>query len=327
MHQSNTAGAARPGHTGLRALSAAVLLSSHWVVAGAAPILSGTPPSSVIAAHYYAFQPSATNGAGKKLTFSIANKPAWAQFDSGTGRLYGTPLPQSNVGTFANISIAASDGASRIALPSFSITVLPLPNTPPVISGTPATSVSAGHSYSYEPVVHDPNGLRVTFGIWNKPSWANFNSSTGALVGNPTTANVGSYPNIVITAYDGWMKTQLPAFTIAVRPASAAGGGVTPPPVTPPPVTAPPSGSATLAWTPPTETTGGTVLTNLAGYNIYYGAAPGSLGHKITVANPGLTRYVVGGLSVATWYFQMTAYDTTGLESPPTPVESLTVTQ
>jgi hypothetical protein len=45
------------------------------------------------------------------------------------------------------------------------------------------------------------------------------------------------------------------------------------------------------------------------------------------VANPGLTRYVVSGLTAATWYFQMTAYDTAGVESPRTTMESLTITQ
>lgn len=287
-------------------------------------MLSGTPPTSITAAHYYAFQPVASDSAGKKLTFAIANKPSWAQFDTSTGRLYGTPLPQSHVGTFANISVSASDGASRATLPSFSINVLPLPNTPPVIAGTPTATVTAGQAYAFQPAARDPNGLRLAFVISNKPAWATFNSATGTLAGVPTAANVGTYSNIIITAYDGYAKAQLPAFGISVRPAGT--GGLTPPPVTPPPTSTPPSGSATLSWTPPTETTSGTLLTNLAGYNIYYGLNP-SLGHKITLANPGLTRYVISGLVRATWYFQMTAYDTAGVESPPTPVESLLVTQ
>ncbi len=315
MHHSNSAGAARPRRRVLRALSTAALLSSPWVAASAAPVLWGTPPTSITAAHYYAFQPSATDSAGKRLIYAIANKPSWAQFDSSTGRLYGTPLPQSNVGTFSNISISASDGASRATLPSFSIRVLPLPNTPPVIAGTPIAAVTAGQTYAFQPAARDPNGLKLAFVIANKPAWATFNSATGALVGRPTTANVGSYPNIVIVAYDGYAKAQLPAFAIVVRPAS---GGVVTPPVTSP------SGSVTLSWSPPTETTSGTPLTNLAGYHIYYGTTP-SLGQKVTITNPGLTRYALSGLTAATWYFQMTAYDTAGMESPPTAVESLVV--
>ena len=64
-------------------------------------------------------------------------------------------------------------------------------------------------------------------------------------------------------------------------------------------------------------------LTKLAGYRIYYGLSRDSLAHVITVANPGISRYVVSGLLTATWYFQMTAYDRNGMESPPTAVESI----
>jgi len=70
----------------------------------------------------------------------------------------------------------------------------------------------------------------------------------------------------------------------------------------------------------------GSVLTNLAGYHIYYGATP-ELGQSVTVANAGLTRYVMSGLIRATWYFAMTAYDKSGRESDRTEVSSIMITQ
>jgi hypothetical protein len=314
MHFYNFAGAARPRHAVLRALTSVALLSSPWIVANAAPVLSGAPATSVTAAHHYAFQPGASDG-GKTLTFAIANKPSWAQFDTRTGRLYGTPLPQANVGTFSNISISASDGTARASLAPFSITVLALPNIPPKISGSPATAVASGHAYSFQPSASDPNGLRLVFGISNKPGWASFNGATGGLSGTPVAANAGTYSNIVITAYDGYSKAVLPSFSIVVQPAGSTGS-------TTPPVTSPSTGSATLSWAPPTQNTNGSALTALAGYKIYYGTTP-SLGQSVTIANPGLTRYVFSGLSAATWYFEMTAYDKSGMESPPTALESL----
>lgn len=320
MFCTKSAGARRPWPKVLRALEHAALLSSPAIAVVAAPVLSGTPATTVTAAHYYAFQPGARDSAGKALTFSINNKPSWAQFDTRTGRLYGTPLPQSNIGTFANISISASDGTSRGYLTPFSIKVLPLPSTPPVIGGTPAGAVISGHAYSFQPMAHDPNGLRLAFGITNKPAWAGFNSATGALTGTPTAGNVGTWSNIVIAAYDGYAKSALPAFSILVQP---AGGGVgLPPPSPPAPVSPPPTGSATLSWSPPTETTSGSPLTNLAGYHVYYGTTA-NLGQQVTIPNPGLTRYVISGLTAATWYFEMTAYDTAGVESPPTARESI----
>jgi hypothetical protein len=318
MSFSNIA-AARPRHGRLRALKITALLAAPCIAATAAPSITGRPATTVTAAHYFAFQPSAANPGGKTLTFSIANKPSWAQFDSHTGRLYGTPLPQSNVGTFANIVISASDGSARASLAPFALTVLPLPNTPPKLAGTAPAGVVAGHPYSFQPSATDPNGLRIAFTIANAPAWARFNTATGLLSGTPTAGNVGTYSNIVITAYDGYSKAVLPAFKILVSPAAGSPAGPSPPEQGA-------TGSVTLAWIPPTRNIDGSVLTNLAGYHIYYGATP-ELGQSVTVANAGLTRYVMSGLIRATWYFAMTAYDRNGRESDRTEVASIMVTQ
>jgi hypothetical protein len=123
----------------------------------------------------------------------------------------------------------------------------------------------------------------------------------------------------VITAYDGYSKATLPAFNIVV---AKAGTNPLAPPSTPASTPSTATGSATLAWTPPTQNSSGGVLTNLAGYHIYYGTTP-ELGQAVTLANAGLTRYVMTGLTRATWYFAMTAYDSGGRESDRTAVASI----
>ena len=318
MSSSNNA-AVRPRCGRLRALKFAALLSAPYIAATAAPSLSGKPATTVTAAHYFAFQPFTANPGGKTLTFSIANKPSWAQFDSHSGRLYGTPLPQSNVGTFANIVISASDGSARASLAPFAVTVLPLPNIPPKLAGTAPAGVVAGHPYAFQPSATDPNGLRIAFTIANAPAWASFNTATGLLSGTPTASSVGTYSNIVITAYDGYSKAVLPAFKILVSPAASS-------PPDPSSAEQGATGSATLSWIPPTRNIDGSVLTDLAGYHIYYGATA-ELGQSVTVANAGLTRYVMSGLIRATWYFAMTAYDKSGRESDRTEVSSIMITQ
>jgi hypothetical protein len=322
MSSSNIAAAARPRYRVLRALTFAALLSSTSIAALAAPSIWGKPATAVTAAHYFAFQPSASNAGGGAFTFAIANKPSWAQFDTGTGRLYGTPLPQYNVGTFSNIVISASVGGQRASLAPFSITVLPLPDIPPTLSGTPAPSVVSGRAYSFQPKATDPNGLRIAFSISHAPSWASFNATTGLLSGTPAATSVGTYSNIVITAYDGYSKAVLPAFSILVE---RAGTNPLAPPSTGSGTTQAATGSATLSWTPPTENSNGSVLTDLAGYHVYYGTTA-ALGQSVTLANPGLTRYVLTGLAQTTWYFAMTAYDSAGRESDRTAVASI-VTQ
>ena len=50
-----------------------------------APVISGTPATSVLAGSSYYFRPTATDANGDRLRFSIANKPAWANFSAGPG--------------------------------------------------------------------------------------------------------------------------------------------------------------------------------------------------------------------------------------------------
>ncbi|MGD0977410.1 MAG: dockerin type I domain-containing protein [Minisyncoccia bacterium] len=66
------------------------------------------------------------------------------------------------------------------------------------------------------------------------------------------------------------------------------------------------AGNVTLAWDPNTES-------DLAGYKVYYGTASGSYGAPITIGTQ--TTYTVAGLTPGTYYFAVTAYNTSGLES------------
>src|SRR5262245_8029245 len=120
------------------ALLAVASVTSTFVLA-AAPRISGTPPTSVIVGQNYSFKPTASDADGNKLTFSLANKPGWAQFSSATGQLYGTPFAE-HAGTYSNIVISVTDGTSKVSLPAFSIVVKPNSNKSPTITGTPPTT-------------------------------------------------------------------------------------------------------------------------------------------------------------------------------------------
>jgi len=273
------------------------------VTAATPPSISGTPATSVTAGQAYSFTPTASSPRGGTLTFSIANMPSWASFSTTTGQLSGMPT-SANAGTFANITISVNDGTASASLAPFTITVTAA--APPTISGTPSTSVTAGSAYSFTPTTTNASGGTLTFSISNMPSWASFSSSTGQLSGTPTSANVGTYANITISVSNGTASASLALFTITVQ------AGTT--------------GSATLSWTAPTTRTDGSPLTNLAGYNIYYGTTQGTYPNTIAVTNPSLTTYVVTNLQAGvTYYFVIAAYDATGLESAYTNVGSTTI--
>lgn len=87
-----------------------------------APTISGTPATSVKVGAAYAFTPTASDPDGTTLTFSIANKPAWASFSTATGALTGTPAA-ADAGTYSNVVITASDGTLSTSLAAFTITV------------------------------------------------------------------------------------------------------------------------------------------------------------------------------------------------------------
>lgn len=281
-------------------------LSSFSSAVEAAPSISGSPKTTFGANSWYSFQPTARDPAvrASTLRYSIVNKPSWAKFSTTTGRLEGaTPM---RTGTWSNIRISVRSSTGTASLPAFSLQVVPKGSTgsggsggnrAPVVSGTPATSITAGSAYSFRPTGSDPEGRALTWSITNRPSWAGFNTTTGALTGTPSASNVGTYSNITIAASDGTNRTSLRAFNIAV---TSAGSN---------------DGSASLSWTPPTTTTSGASLRNLAGYRIYYGTSPSNLSRTVQLNNAGLTRYVLNDLSPATYYFSVRAYTSAGTES------------
>ncbi|ANO52068.1 putative Ig domain-containing protein [Woeseia oceani] len=191
-------------------------------ISNSAPTISGTPSSSLVAGNTYDFTPNAADADGDTLTFSVSNLPAWASFNTQSGRLTGTPS-NSDVGSYANIVITVSDATASASLAAFSITVeeITVPNRAPQISGAPAASVQAGTAYSFRPSASDADGDALTFSISGRPSWASFSPSTGALTGTPTESDAGNYAGISISVSDGELSASLPSFTITVEAAPA----------------------------------------------------------------------------------------------------------
>lgn len=273
--------------------------------ANRAPTITGTPATSATAGTAYSFTPTASDPDGQTLNFSIANKPSWASFSASTGRLSGTP-GSANVGTTSGIVISVSDGVLSASLAAFSITVAAAPNTAPVISGTPSTSVAAGAAYSFTPAASDADGNTLAFSISGKPAWASFSTATGALTGTPTAAQAGTYANIVITVSDGTTSASLPAFTLTVTPSTA-------------------TGAATLSWSAPTQNTDGSSLADLAGYRVYHGTSANSLTDVADVPGATATSYTWGQLASGTHYFAVSAYTASGAESALSAVGSKTI--
>ncbi|MDB6042910.1 MAG: hypothetical protein JWM63_1461 [Gammaproteobacteria bacterium] len=173
-------------------------------------------------------------------------------------------------------------------------------------AGESPSELNVGAAYSFAPTASDANGDTLTFGIQNKPVWATFATASGVMKGTPAAGDAGTYANVIISVSDGKASASLAAFTLTVNQIS--------------------NGTATLNWMPPTQNTDGTVLMDLAGYRVHYGTTAGNLTQSVTVSNTGLASYTISNLSSGTWYFSISAYTKTGIESDLSDTVSTTFT-
>jgi hypothetical protein len=195
----------------------------------AGPVVNGSPPTTVAVGAKYQYIPSVSAADARPLSYDITNKPDWATFTEATGELSGIPQI-SDVGMTAEIQIGVSDGTSRTTVGPFRIRIIPAgttpPGTTPTIAGTPAATVTIGHVYSFTPTVSAASGDVLSFAIVNRPAWATFSTATGQLSGTPTSANEGSFANILISVSGESATVSLPLFSIQVQ---AAGNNAPPP--------------------------------------------------------------------------------------------------
>jgi Putative Ig domain len=117
--------------------------------ANRAPSISGSAATAAYVGKAYAFQPTASDPDGNKLTFKISMKPAWASFSTTTGTLTGTPSA-IHVGTYSNIVISVSDGIATRSLPKFAIKV------------TQAASTTSPVTLSWVPPTQNVDGTKLT---------------------------------------------------------------------------------------------------------------------------------------------------------------------
>jgi subtilisin-like proprotein convertase family protein len=104
---------------------------------------------------------------------------------------------------------ALSHGVTILAAATYTATFSELQ---PAIAGTPATSVIQGTTYGFTPTAVNAS----SFSILNKPSWATFDTGTGALTGRPGLSDLGVTGGIVITARNGGLFASLSPFSLTV---------------------------------------------------------------------------------------------------------------
>jgi len=122
-----------------------------------APSLKGSLPSQVLVGFSVAFAPQASDPEGDTLTFSATGLPGWMSIDSRTGTVSGKPTA-ADVGTYANIVIAVSDGRTTSTLPAQTVAVVATADGRATLSWVPPTENVDGTS------ITNLAGYRIRFG-------------------------------------------------------------------------------------------------------------------------------------------------------------------
>lgn len=199
-------------------------------------------------------------------------------------------------------SMALAGCLPEASQPPRSAPVQQAPNTAPVISGTPTTTVTVGNAWQFVPNAKDVDGDVLTFSVSGLPRWANFDPTTGRLAGTPAAGDVGTGANIVITVSDGEASASLPAFRVTVVPVV----------VQQPP---PPSGKVMLSWVAPSQNTDGSTLTDLAGFFVYRGSSAEALNERVELLGTSMTSFEFTGLASGVHYFAVSAFNSSRVES------------
>jgi hypothetical protein len=141
--------------------------SGNSATGNTAPTITGSPATQASVGSAYSVTPQAKDADGDTLAFSIQNKPTWAQFNTATGQLSGTPAAQESI---SDVVITVSDGKATASLPAFSITV----GTASAGSATPGSTAPSGPGVSLSwnvptqtddgETLQDLSGYRVHYG-------------------------------------------------------------------------------------------------------------------------------------------------------------------
>jgi len=112
------------------------------------PVITGNPGTIASQGAVYSFEPMVSDIDNDRLSFSIAGRPPWADFDGRNGALTGQPGP-GDLGTYASIVIGVGDGQAIAALPAFDIKV---------VTGEATASVTLAWTVP----THNKNGTPLT---------------------------------------------------------------------------------------------------------------------------------------------------------------------
>lgn len=187
-----------------------------------APSISGSPRTSISAGSSYSFSPASSDPDGDQLTFSIQNKPAWADFSTSTGSLTGSPSV-ADVGTVSGITISVSDGQASRSLPAFALTVVDQGSYGGTLGWQPPTSDGDGDE------LNDLAGFKIYYGNASRAYTQSINVSNPGVSSYYIDGLVAGTYYFAVSSYDFSGNESAPSnevkAVLGVSPGGSTDGG------------------------------------------------------------------------------------------------------
>jgi hypothetical protein len=268
------------------------------------PAIGASPTSLSFAATQSGANPATqtvtiSNTGGGTLNWSAIPNTTWLAISPASGTGNGTATVSVTTGILTagsyngNITLSAT-GASNMTIPvTFTVTAAATISLSPT-NLTYAATQGGTNPVSQTVALTNAGGV-VNWTVSDSASWLSVSPASGSSSSTLTAAadttglSTGTY-NGTITASATGSLSKTVAVTLTVN--------------------APTTSSATLTWGPNTES-------DLAGYKVYQATASGTYGVALATLPAGTVTYQATGLSAnTTYFFVITAYDSSGNESP-----------
>lgn len=232
---------------------------------------------------------TATGTYSDRSTQNLTSIVAWYSSDTHVATV-------SNATGSKGLGTSVAVGSTQISAATGSLSVST------TFTVTPATLVSIAVNPANRSIVSGTSVQYTATGTYTDATSQDITATAMWSASDPAVASVSN-----ATGSKG-LGTGIGPGTATISATSNAISGSTP--IT---VTAAGSGTIALAWDPATAYSDGSSITDLTGYRVYYGTAPGSYSSSIDVGN--VTSYTIAKLSPGVYYVVVTVRNLSGAES------------
>ena len=283
--------------------SATIPVALTITAAPVPPAIGMSPTSLSFTAQQGGGDPTAqtltiSNTGGGTLSWSVSHDATWLLHTPGTGTGTGTvtisvTTGTLTAGTYSGLVTLWPTGATAVTVPvTFTVKAASTINLSPASLSYAATQGAANPANQNIALTNSGGTLNWT--VRDDASWLAVSPASGSSSSTLTTSV--NTAGLTAATYNGTL-------TVSAAGASSKTVAVT---LT---VSATATSSATLTWA-------SVIASDLAGYKVYQATASGAYGSPVATLQGNMTSYVAAGLQVGTtYYFVVTAYDTSGNES------------